>query len=160
MQVAENKVISIHYTLTNDNDEILDQSDTGQPLVYLHGANNIIPGLEKALLGKVSGDKLNVRILPEDGYGLRQEHMVNTVQKSMFDGIDKVEVGMQFHAEGNTGPVIVTVSEMNGDEITIDGNHPLAGEALTFDVKITDIRDATADELDNGHIHGPGCNHD
>ena len=159
MQIAENKVISIHYTLTNNKGEVLDKSGTDAPLVYLHGAGNIIPGLENALTGKGAGDKLNVTIPPEQAYGVRMENMVQTVQRDMFGGIDNIEAGMQFHAEGNTGPVVVTVTEINGDDLTIDGNHPLAGETLTFDVEVADIRDATADELEHGHIHGPGCNH-
>lgn len=159
MQVADNKVISIHYILTNDNGAVIDQSDDGQPLIYLHGAGNIIPGLEQALLGKSAGDKLKVTVSPDQGYGERVESMVQVVPKSMFEGIDKIELGMQFHAEGNTGPVVVTVTRIEGDQITIDGNHPLAGETLTFDVEVADIRDATADELAHGHIHGPDCQH-
>ncbi len=160
MQVADNKVISIHYTLTNDNGAVIDQSGTGQPLIYLHGAGNIIPGLENALTGKSAGDKLQVTVEPAEAYGERSEQMVQTVPRSMFDGINKIEPGMQFHAEGNTGPVVVTVTQIDGDDITIDGNHPLAGETLTFDVEIADIRDATADELAHGHIHGADCQHD
>ena len=160
MQVAENKVISIHYTLTNDDGNVIDSSSAEEPLVYLHGAGNIIPGLEKALIDKAIGDKMNVTIAPEDAYGVRMENMVETVSRSMFQGIEQIEPGMQFHAQGNGGPVMVTVTEIKGDEVTIDGNHPLAGETLTFDVEITDIRDALADELEHGHIHGKGCQHD
>lgn len=160
MQIADNKVISIHYTLTNDSGAVLDQSSSDQPLVYLHGAGNIIPGLENALTGKAAGDKLNVTIQPTDAYGERMDQMIQTVPRSMFEGIEKVELGMQFHAEGNTGPVVVTVTQIDGDNITIDGNHPLAGETLTFDVEVSAVRDATADELEHGHIHGHGCQHD
>ena len=159
MQVTENRVISIHYTLTNDSGNVIDQSGAGEPLVYLHGSGNIISGLEQALVGKVAGDKLNVTILPEDAYGARMDDRIQTVSRSMFQGIDQIEPGMQFHAEGNTGPVVVTVTKIEGDEITIDGNHPLAGETLTFDVEVADIRDATADELEHGHIHTEGCQH-
>lgn len=159
MQVAENKVITIHYTLTNDNGTVIDQANAEQPLIYIHGAGNIIPGLEQALLDKKAGDKVNVTITPEDAYGERMENMVQTVSKSMFEGIEKIETGMQFHAEGNTGPVVVTVTEIAGDEITIDGNHPLAGETLTFDVEIAAIRDASPDELNHEHVHGPDCQH-
>ena len=159
MQVTENRVISIHYTLTNDSGNVIDQSGAGEPLVYLHGSGNINSGLEQALVGKVAGDKLNVTILPEDAYGARMDDRIQTVSRSMFQGIDQIEPGMQFHAEGNTGPVVVTVTKIEGDEITIDGNHPLAGETLTFDVEVADIRDATADELEHGHIHTEGCQH-
>ena len=159
MLVTENRVISIHYTLTNDSGNVIDQSGAGEPLVYLHGSGNIISGLEQALVGKVAGDKLNVTILPEDAYGARMDDRIQTVSRSMFQGIDQIEPGMQFHAEGNTGPVVVTVTKIEGDENTIDGNHPLAGETLTFDVEVADIRDATADELEHGHIHTEGCQH-
>lgn len=159
MTIADNKVVSIHYTLTNTEGNVLDKSDGEQPLVYIHGANNIIPGLEKALTSKAVGDKVNVTIAPEEAYGERNEEMINVVPRSMFGGDMVVEEGMQFQADGNTGPVIVTVTKIVGDEITVDGNHPLAGETLIFDVEIADIRDATADELSHGHVHGPSCDH-
>ena len=160
MQVANNKVVTIHYTLTNDNGTVIDQANAEQPLIYIHGAGNIIPGLEQALLDKKAGDKVNVTISPEDAYGERIENMVQTVSKSMFQGIEKIETGMQFHAEDNNGPVVVTDTEIKGDEITIDGNHPLAGETLTFDVEIAAVREASPDELNHEHVHGPECQHD
>jgi FKBP-type peptidyl-prolyl cis-trans isomerase SlyD len=160
MQVAEKKVISLHYTLTNTSGNVLDSSTAEDPLVYLHGAGNIIPGLENALTDKSVGDKLNVTIAPEDAYGIRTENMIETVPRDMFQGIDQIEPGMQFHAQGGAGPVTVTVVNVTDDEVTIDGNHPLAGETLIFDVEITDIREATTDELEHGHIHGKGCQHD
>lgn len=160
MQIAENKVVSIDYTLTNTQGEIMDKSESGQPLVYIQGANNIIPGLENALAAKVVGDKVNVTVAPEQAYGVRNDQMINVVQRSMFAGIETIEEGMQFQAEGNTGPVIVTVTKIEGDDITVDGNHPLAGETLVFDVEVLDVRDATSDELEHGHVHGAGCNHD
>ena len=157
MQVADNTAVSIHYTLTNDQGEVLDSSDGGDALVYLHGSGNIISGLEAALLGKKVGDKFNVRIAPEDAYGVVTEDMVQVISKDMFEGIDQIEVGMQFHADVSYGSGVVTVVNIDGDNVTIDGNHPLAGEALTFDVEIIDIRPATKEELDHGHIHGAGC---
>ena len=159
MQVADNTAVSIHYTLTNDQGEVLDSSDGGDALVYLHGSGNIISGLEAALLGKKVGDKFNVRIAPEDAYGVVTEDMVQVISKDMFEGIDQIEVGMQFHADVSYGSGVVTVVNIDGDNVTIDGNHPLAGEALTFDVEIIDIRPATKEELDHGHIHGAGCHH-
>ncbi len=155
MQVAEKKVVSMQYKLTNDADEVLDQSQAGEPLIYLHGANNIIPGLEKALVGKTTGDSVNVRIVPEEAYGTRDESKIQSMPSSAFQGVDKIEAGMQFHAEGEGGPVMITVVKVEGDEVTVDGNHPLAGEALTFDVEITEVRDATDEELEHGHGHGP-----
>ena len=159
MQVADNMAVSIHYTLTNDAGETLDSSIGGDALVYLHGKGNIIPGLEKALTGKSAGDKLNVAVAPKDAYGEYNQEMVQVIPRKMFEGIDSVEVGMQFHADVSSGPGIVTVIKVEGDDITIDGNHPLAGEALNFDVEITDVRAATEDELAHGHIHGPGGHH-
>ena len=159
MQVADNTAVSIHYTLTNDQGEVLDTSDGGDALVYLHGSGNIISGLEAALLGKKVGDKFNVRIEPEDAYGVISEDMVQVISKDMFEGVDHIEVGMQFHADVSHGPGIVTVVNIDGDNVTIDGNHPLAGEALTFDVEIVEVRTATKEELDHGHIHGAGCHH-
>ena len=159
MQIAENTAVSIHYTLTNDQGEVLDSSNGGDALVYLHGSGNIISGLEAALLGKKVGDKFNVRIEPEDAYGVLTDDMVQIISKDMFEGIDQIEVGMQFHADVSYGSGVVTVVNIDGDNVTIDGNHPLAGEALTFDVEIIDVRPATQEELDNGHVHGAGCHH-
>ena len=159
MQIADNTAVSIHYTLTNDQGEVLDTSDGGDALVYLHGSGNIISGLEAALLGKKVGDKFNVRIEPEDAYGVISEDMVQVISKDMFEGVYHIEVGMQFHADVSHGPGIVTVVNIDGDNVTIDGNHPLAGEALTFDVEIVEVRAATKEELDHGHIHGAGCHH-
>ncbi len=160
MQVADKKVVSMQYTLTNDAGEVLDQSQPDEPLVYLHGMGNIISGLEKALVGKTTGDNLKVQAAPEEAYGLRDESMVQTMPSSAFQGVDAIEEGMQFHAEGNDGPVMISVTKVDGDDVTVDGNHPLAGVALTFDVEITEVRDATEDELAHGHIHGAGCQHD
>lgn len=160
MKNTENPVVSIHYTLTNKAGEQLDSSIGSEPLTYLHGAGNIIPGLENALADKTVGDKLTVIIEPEDAYGERNEEHIQTVPKEMFEGIDKIEVGMQFQADSSNGPAIVTITAVDGDQVSIDGNHPLAGEQLTFDVEIADIRPATETEMENGHIHGSSCNHD
>lgn len=158
MQVTDNTAVSIHYTLTNRDGEQLDSSIGDEPLVYLHGSGNIIPGLESALTGKRIGDKFEVTVAPEQAYGEIDENMMQVVSKKMFEGMD-VEVGMQFHADVSYGSGIITVTEINGDDVTIDGNHPLAGEALTFNVEVVDVRPATADELAHGHIHGAGCHH-
>lgn len=159
MQVADNMAVSIHYTLTNDDGEVLDSSIGDEALVYLHGEGNIIPGLENALLGKAVGDKFNVRIEAEDAYGEMVDEMIQVVPREMFEGIDTLEVGMQFHADVSSGTGVVTVIDIDGDDITIDGNHPLAGLALTFAVEVVDIRPATQEELSHGHIHGAGCHH-
>ena len=159
MQVADNMAVSIHYTLTNDDGEVLDSSIGDEALVFLQGSGNIIPGLEKAMVGKVTGEKFNVRIVPEEAYGELMEDMIQVLSRDMFEGIDNIEVGMQFHADVSSGPGVVTVVSIEGDDITIDGNHPLAGIALNFDVEVIDVRLATEEESSHGHIHGAGCHH-
>ena len=160
MKNTENPVVSIHYTLTNKAGEQLDSSIGAEPLSYLHGAGNIIPGLEKALSDSSVGDKLTVTIEAEDAYGERIEEQMQTVSKEMFAGIDTIEEGMQFQADSSSGPAIVTITKVEGDNITIDGNHPLEGEQLTFEVEVIDIRPATETEIEHGHIHGAGCDHE
>ncbi|MGZ4978514.1 MAG: FKBP-type peptidyl-prolyl cis-trans isomerase [Methylobacter sp.] len=159
MQVANNMAVSIHYTLTNDAGEVLDSSIGDDALIYLHGTGNIIPGLEDALHGKAVGDKFNVRVEAKDAYGEQHDEMIQVIPRAMFEGIDQIEVGMHFHADVSSGSGEVTIVKIDGDDITIDGNHPLAGMALTFDVEVVDIRPATKEELDHGHIHGAGCHH-
>lgn len=159
MQVADNMAVSIHYTLTNDDGDVIDSSAGGEPLVYLHGNGNIISGLEQALRGKSVGETFNVRIDAKDAYGEFMEDRIQIIGREMFEGIDQVEVGMQFHADVSSGPGIVTVVKVDGDGITIDGNHPLAGVPLTFAVEVINVRGATQEELAHGHIHGAGCNH-
>lgn len=155
MQISQHKVVTLDYTLTNDEGEILDRSQDGQ-FVYLHGAGNIIPGLEQALAGKSAGDDLRVSIEPEDAYGQRNEAMQQDVPREMFGDIERIEPGMQFNAQGPNGDtMIVTVLSVNDDDITIDGNHPLAGVKLNFEVAVVDIRDASEEEISHGHVHGP-----
>lgn len=159
MQVADKMAVSIHYTLKNDGGEVLDSSIGDEPLVYLHGTGNIIPGLEDALLGKAVGDKFNVRIAPKDAYGEKNDGMIQVIPRAMFEGIDELEVGMMFHADVSSGSGEVTIVKIDGDDITIDGNHSLAGMALTFDVEVVAVRPATEEESAHGHIHGAGCHH-
>jgi len=159
MQIANNKVVSIHYKLTNDDGDILDSSEGQEPLAYLHGLGNIIPGLENALNGRAVGDKFSVTVAPADGYGERDNEMVQSVPKSAFQGVDQILPGMQFQAQSPEGMQLVTVIDVDGDEVILDGNHPMAGITLTFDVEVTEIRDATDEELEHGHVHGPGGHH-
>jgi FKBP-type peptidyl-prolyl cis-trans isomerase SlyD len=159
MQVADNMAVSIHYTLTNDAGEVLDNSIGDEALVYLHGTGNIIPGLEDALQGKAIGDKFNVRVAAKDAYGEQNDEMIQVIPRAMFEGIDEIDVGMQFHADVSSGSGEVTIVKIDGDDITIDGNHPLAGMALTFDVEVVAVRPATKEEAEHGHIHGSGCHH-
>ena len=158
MQITDKAAVSIHYTLTTPGGEQLDSSIGEEPLLYLHGMGNIIPGLEAALVGKSVGDKFNVSIEPAQAYGEIDPEMVQVVSKRMFEDME-LEVGMQFHADVSHGSGIITVTEIDGDDVTVDGNHPLAGETLIFDVEVIDVRPATADELAHGHVHGAGCNH-
>ena len=159
MQITKKMAVSIHYVLTDGAGTELDNSRGDKPMVYLHGSGQIILGLEKALYEKSVGDKFVVTIAPEEAYGERQDDMDQVVPMSMFEGMDKVEEGMQFHADASQGVNVVTVTKVDGDNVTIDGNHPLAGVALTFDVEVMDIRPATADELSHNHVHGEGCDH-
>lgn len=160
MQIAANTAVSIDYTLTNDAGEVIDSSAGGAPLVYLHGAGNIIPGLERALEGKQSGDRLQVAVEPEDAYGEYSAELVATLNRSMFEGVDELEVGMQFHASAPDGSMqIVTIRDLDGDAVIVDGNHPLAGQRLNFDVTVVSVRDANAEEIAHGHIHGEGGHH-
>ena len=160
MQIAANKAVSIDYTLTNDEGEVLDSSVGGAPLVYLHGAGNIIPGLEKALEGKQGGDHIQVAIEPQDAYGEYSAELVAVLNRSMFEGVEELEVGMQFHASGPDGGMqIVTIRDLEGDDVTVDGNHPLAGQRLNFDVKVVSVRDASEEEVAHGHVHGEGGHH-
>ncbi|MGN8257839.1 peptidylprolyl isomerase [Pseudomonas sp. SMSB3] len=160
MLIAANKAVSIDYTLTNDAGETIDSSAGGAPLVYLHGAANIIPGLEKALEGKQAGDELTVAIEPEDAYGEYLAELVSTLNRSLFEGVDQLEVGMQFHASAPDGQMqIVTIRDIDGDDVTVDGNHPLAGQRLNFQVKVVDVRDASEEEIAHRHVHGEGGHH-
>ena len=132
----------------------------GAPLVYLHGAGNIIAGLEKALVGKQVGDELDVSVEPEEAYGEYSAELVATLSRAMFEGVDTLEVGMQFHASGPDGSMqIVTIRDIDGDDVTVDGNHPLAGQRLNFKVKVVNVRDASEEEVAHGHIHGEGGHH-
>jgi FKBP-type peptidyl-prolyl cis-trans isomerase SlyD len=160
MNIAQDKVVLIHYTLTNEKGEVLDSSSGGEPLAYLHGQGNIIPGLEKALEGKQAGDKLDVKVAPAEGYGERDDKLVQQVPRRAFSGAQDVKPGMQFHAQTSGGHArVVTVTRVAGDMVTVDGNHPLAGEHLNFAVEVTEVREATAEELSHGHVHGPGGHH-
>ncbi len=159
MEIAQDSVVSIHYTLTNDQGETLDSSAGSEPLSYLHGHGNLIPGLEKELLGRKAGDKLKVKIAPADAYGEFDKSLIQQVPLRSFKGVGKVQVGMQFQVPSAAGPRVVTVTKVVGDMVTVDGNHALAGQNLNFDVEVTEVREATAEELEHGHVHGPGGHH-
>jgi len=154
MKIDKDHVVLVHYTLTNDQGETLDSSSGGEPLAYLHGAQGIIPGLERELLGKVVGDKFVVVIQPVDAYGEINEVLVDEISREMFGDVDQIEVGMQFKAgdpNGNTR--VVSVKAVGEETVTVDANHPLAGQVLHFDVSVEEIRPATQEEIEHGHLH-------
>lgn len=156
MTISENKVVKLDYTLKNSNGELLDTSDGREPLVYLHGVGALIPGLEKELEGKASGDKVNAVIAPEDAYGTRKEELLHKVPKSGFQGDEEMAVGMQVQLETEQGPALAVISEIEGEEVTLDLNHPLADTELHFNVEIINVREASQEEIEHGHVHGEG----
>ena len=160
MQITSQKVATIDYTLTDDQGTLIDSSKDGEPLAYIQGIGNLIPGLEEALEGKSAGDELSVSIQPDQAYGKRDEELLQAVPRAHFDGVDELQVGMQFRASSeDSDERVVTVVEAGDEQVTVDGNHPLAGQILNFEVKIVEVRDATQEELDHGHVHGPGGHH-
>lgn len=158
MNIENDKVALFEYTLTNAEGEQLDASE-GNPLAYLHGHGNIIPGLEKELEGKKAGDKFTATIPAADAYGERIEALIQTVSKDMFQGVEELEVGMRFEAQSAQGMHSVEITKIHGDQVTVDGNHPLSGLDLTFSIEVTEVRDATSEEIDHGHAHGVGGHH-
>jgi FKBP-type peptidyl-prolyl cis-trans isomerase SlyD len=160
MKVAKSTVVTIDYTLTSDEGDVIDSSSGGEPLAYLHGFGNIVPGLENALAGRSEGESVRVKVSPEEGYGEHDPDLVHRASRQQFQGIAEVEVGMRFQAQsGDDETTVVTVVEVEGDTITLDANHPLAGANLNFDVKIVGVRPATEVELEHGHPHGPDGHH-
>ena len=159
MQIGKHSVVTLHYTLKDNDGNILDESSDGS-FCYLHGASNIIPGLENFLTGKISGDELSVSVSPEEGYGVHDAERIQAVPRDMFPPEQEIESGMQFHAQGPDGQsLLVTVAKVEDDTVTVDGNHPLASVQLNFDVKIIEVRAANDTEIEHGHVHGPGEHH-
>jgi FKBP-type peptidyl-prolyl cis-trans isomerase SlyD len=158
--VGAGKVVALHYTLRDDAGTVLDQSSTGDPLYYLHGAENIVPGLENALEGKQPGDKLEVEVSPEDGYGPKVGPGPQAVPREAFPEDAEIEEGMPFSVENEDGEEIdLWVSRVDGDQVFVDMNHPLAGMTLHFQVEVVSVREATLEEQSHGHPHGPGGHH-
>ncbi len=155
MQITKDKVAGIHYTLRDKEGTILDTSDGSDPLYYLHGAGNLIIGMEEGLEGKAKGDKFQLKISPSKGYGERDPAMTQKVPRSAF-GDQEVKKGMKFSTDKGD---VVTITEIGLESITVDANHPLAGVELDFAVEIIEVRNATDDELTHGHVHGPGGHH-
>ncbi len=159
MNICKDKVVSIHYTLTDGENNTLDSSAGQEPLVYMQGHQNLIPGLEEALEGKTVGDKLSVSIPPEKGYGLRDDKNMLQVNKDQFQNVDDIQIGMEVQTQSEQGIHVYRVSKIFGDSVILDGNHPLAGVTLNFDVEVMDLRDANAEEIEHGHVHGPDGHH-
>jgi FKBP-type peptidyl-prolyl cis-trans isomerase SlyD len=155
MQISKHKVAAIHYTLTDNQGNILDSSSGRDPLYYIQGMGNLIIGMEEGLEGKQKGEKFQIKVSPEKGYGVKNDKLLQEVPRSAF-GDQKVEVGMQFQT--NQGSV-VTVTKVGLEAVTVDANHPLAGVELHFDVEVMEVREATAEEIEHGHVHGPGGHH-
>jgi FKBP-type peptidyl-prolyl cis-trans isomerase SlyD len=163
MQISQYKAVILNYTLRNEAGEVIDSSDVGGPLSYIHGTETLIPGLENALDGRQQGERLSVTVRSEDAYGERNAQMVDRVPRENFPGIDDIQPGMQFQTEMEGGyPMVVTVTEVDENFVTVDGNHPLAGRDLDFDIEVIEVRDASSEELEHGHVHleGDGCSHD
>jgi FKBP-type peptidyl-prolyl cis-trans isomerase SlyD len=157
MNIANNCVVAFHYTLTDDAGTEIDSSKGQEPLAYLHGQGGIIPGLERELTGKTIGDEMKVTVQPADGYGELNPELIQPVPREAFQGVDQIDVGMQFQAQGQGGQMqMVVVKEVTDETVTVDANHPLAGQVLHFDVSIAEVREASEEELEHGHVHGAG----
>jgi FKBP-type peptidyl-prolyl cis-trans isomerase SlyD len=159
VQIEKNRVVTLNYTLRDEQGTVIDTSSGRAPLAYLHGKGNIIPGLEDALAGKAAGDTLDVTVAPERGYGPRDERLVQIVPRVRFGEISSLAPGMQVQTGGPQGRRTVTVVRVDPDFVTVDGNHPLAGRTLHFSVEIADVRKATHEEVSHGHVHGAGGHH-
>ena len=157
MRVEQNKVVMMHYKLADKDGNVIDTSEGRAPLAYIHGIGALVPGLENELEGKVKGDKFSAVVSPEDAYGHRDEELVRVVPKSGFQGEEEMQLGMQVQIDtGEKGLAIATLVKIEGDDITLDLNHPLSDTELHFDIEITDIREATDEEVAHGHVHGEG----
>ncbi|WP_440874396.1 FKBP-type peptidyl-prolyl cis-trans isomerase [Thalassotalea sp. PLHSN55] len=160
MKIAPNKVVVMHYAVSDSEDTLIDSSYDHSPLAVIHGTGYLIPGLEDALLDHVVGDKFEVEVAADQAYGERHDGFVQKVPKAMFAEIEDLDVGTQLRASTDEGEQTVIVVEVSDDEITVDGNHPLAGIDLKFDVEILEVRDATEEEIAHGHVHSEGgCGH-
>lgn len=159
MQVSSDKVVLIHYTLKDDAGEVVDTSDGGEPLAYIQGHGNLVPGLEKALEGREKGNKVDVAVPPEEGYGKLDPKLIQRVPKRSMQSAGQIKKGMQFQGRTEDGMRVFTVTALVGDMVTLDGNHPLADKTLHFAVEVMEVRDATAEELEHGHVHGVGGHH-
>ena len=158
MIISQNNVVTLHYTVSTEDGTELDSSFGQEPLVFIQGTGFLIPGLDSALIGKAPGDKFDLDVEAEQAYGERVDHLVQQINKKKIEGLD-VEVGMSFRATTDQGEQSVIIIDANDEAVVVDGNHPLAGLNLSFEVEVVDVREATEDELEHGHVHGPDSNH-
>ncbi len=159
MKISKNTVVSLNYTLKNSEGELIDSTEGKEPLVYLHGVGGMIPGLETGLEGQEAGANFKVIVSPNDGFGARNEDLIHIVPKSGFQGDEEMQIGMQVQLQTEQGMTIATITEIEGEDVTLDMNHPLSGVELHFDVNILELRSATDEEIAHGHVHGPGGHH-
>jgi FKBP-type peptidyl-prolyl cis-trans isomerase SlyD len=159
MIAGQNSVVLMDYTVKDDEGNLIDTSAGQDPLAFILGMGNIIPGLERAFIGKKKGDSFQVRVKPDEGYGERDEALVEVVPRTQFSGIKDLRPGMQLQAQTDDEVMVVTVVKLTEKEVTVDANHPLAGKTLNFDVAVVDVRTATQEELAHGHVHGVGGHH-
>lgn len=147
MKIADKTVVQMHYTLTSDEGNVIDSSAGRDPLQYIQGAHMIVVGLEKAMVGHEVGDKFDVKVIPSEGYGEYDERMTQEVPLNVFQGVEKVEAGMQFYAQTPMGPMPIRIKSVNGDKAVIDANHELAGKNLNFAIEVVSVREATEEDL-------------
>ncbi|WP_440055707.1 FKBP-type peptidyl-prolyl cis-trans isomerase [Pseudoalteromonas sp. T1lg65] len=160
MIIAPNSVVKLHYSVQDKDNNTIDSTFDEAPLEVIIGTGYLIPGLENALQGKKAGDTFSITVEPEEGYGERHDELTQAVPKSMFEGME-IEIGMQFRATTDEGDQVVVIIGIEEDDVIVDGNHPLSGITLAFDVEVVDVREATAEELAHGHVHSEGgCGHD
>jgi FKBP-type peptidyl-prolyl cis-trans isomerase SlyD len=153
MQIEKDRVVAIDYTLKDDNGEVLDSSAGRKPLSYIQGAGNLIPGVENALEGKNAGERVEITVPPETGYGVRDDSLLMSIEREKFGEVEDLKEGLRFRMDTPDGPAIFTVVAIGETEVQVDGNHPLSGMTLNFDIKVQSVREATAEELEHGHVH-------
>ncbi|MDY6910811.1 MAG: peptidylprolyl isomerase [Chloroflexota bacterium] len=160
MQITKNKVVTFEFKVTDEAGTVLDNSEEVGAYPYVHGIGHLIPGLETEMEGKFLGDSFSISIPPDQGYGERDYTLIQSIPRDRFEGIGDLEVGIRLEMQDQTGTHIATVTEIDDSTVTLDGNHPLAGLTLNFDVNVVGVREATAEEIDHGHVHSAGCHDD
>jgi FKBP-type peptidyl-prolyl cis-trans isomerase SlyD len=157
MEITERKAVTVEYTLTNEAGKVLDSSRSREPLTYVQGLGNMISGFEAALEGKKAGDKLSFEVAPQDAYGEKDKSLLISVPKERFQNTPDLTAGMRFEVQTPNGTMVMAVDRIEEDSVILDGNHPLAGSRLHFDVEVVGVREATSEELAEAENHGHGC---